>query len=109
MKIEILRGYRGASTNGKYYPKGEYDLSEHSILSNIADYLIENGHAVMFPDSTHIENAHNPKTVTPEFTKQAQRFIDENELDIDELTTHFARRGVLKVGKSDVRDYADED
>lgn len=45
-KVNVLYGYRGARTDYKYLPKGE-----HVLEDSLADYLIENTHAVLIEES----------------------------------------------------------
>lgn len=55
MKIKILNGYRGRVTGEQYLSAGEYDTSDNPLIRKCANYLIENGHAVIIEGDAPIE------------------------------------------------------
>lgn len=46
MRIKVLINYGGFNTNEKRILPGEYDADDPCVFG-IADYLVENGHAVV--------------------------------------------------------------
>lgn len=49
MKIEVLHNYGGRNTNERRIPPGVYEADDERLFG-LADYLVENGHAVVITE-----------------------------------------------------------
>lgn len=77
MRIKILRGYRGTSSKGKYFPAGEY-TEEDLGIDGLSAYLVKNSHAVVVEDKQE-----EPKAVEP--TDAAKALAEEHNIDLNDV------------------------
>lgn len=74
--IKVLWGYRGAPSNGQYIAPGQYDENDEHLFG-LAQYLLQNGHAVAMEhegdrgESEVIQEVEEPAPVEPEPEKRA--------------------------------------
>jgi hypothetical protein len=50
-RIKLLINYRGKPSRERVIPAGEYNAKDPRLLK-LADYLVQNGHAVVIEDDT---------------------------------------------------------
>ena len=120
--LELYNGYKSSSlTKGVFYPKGIYDLTQSPELATIADYLVDNGHAVyvrhrveMVPvqvkevvSESKVES-YGSQGTDVEFTSHATDLLAENGFTTEDVTPHFVAKGILKITKADAQDFLDE-
>jgi hypothetical protein len=58
--IRVLYGYQGTPSKERYIPPGKYKRNARA-LCGLADYLVENGHAVLIADEQPEPKHEGPK------------------------------------------------
>ncbi len=115
MKLRIKFGYRGMSLkNGRYYPKGEYELEDDIALKNRAQYLVDNGHAEYVGEyhtvSTTVVDSDVDEIVVKggtTFTNQAIAVFNQYNIDPENTHEYFGNLGINHVTKSLAVDYVE--
>jgi hypothetical protein len=101
MKLKLLSGYRSKQhTNGHYYAAGDYDLADDDRLARIAQYLVDNGHALLLAEPEQSQTV-----VSFSFTNGALVEFELAGIDPETTVAYFKADGVNRVTKRHAMDY----